>query len=461
MGRLDYSERIAAAMNTINGGYLRSTHAALIAAVLLSGTLQTPINAGGDGPPPTPAGTPPPTPSPYPTPMPIPNMLSIGLARALEFPVMVAGQPTNRKTLVAVTKLAGEGSGPCWVTVSTVAGGTATQSSQLGDGDYKSASTTLSWDDGELGVKYLSVEIVHDTIDEFEQTIKLQLTNNNVAGPSSAFITIIDDDDPPQLRFAASSGSEKVVDRTLTFWLSDFSEKPINATLEVTGGTAVSGSDYQLLSNSLSITPYGGFSSATIRIVNDAVEEPDETIEFTVVDAVNCTPAESPLVFTIRNDDFTDPNGDADGDGMPYGYELQFGLNPYRDDATLDIDGDGQSNHQEYKVFIASGLPLDPLTRDSNADRLRDSVAYLLQSAGSPGGWLSLVNNIAEDADGDGLTNTVEFEIGTAPHLRDTDGDGHDDNADAFPRDPLRWQQPSPDPNDHTPPVITLIEPRP
>jgi hypothetical protein len=377
---------------------------------------------------------------------------------------MVSGQPTNRKTLVAVTKSAGERSGSCSVKVSTVAGGTATQWSQLGGGDYKSASTTLFWADGELGAKYVEVEIVHDTLDEFEQTIKVQLTNLNnaeVAGPDSAFITIIDDDGPPQLRFAASSGSEKVVDRTLTFWLSDLSEKPISATLEVTGGTATSGADYELLSNSLSITPYGGFSSGTIRIVNDAVEEPDETIEFTVVDAVNCIPPESPLVFTIRNDDFIDPNGDADGDGMPYAYELQFGLNPYRNDAALDIDGDGQSNYQEYLEFVATGLPLDAVTRDSNADRLRDSVAYLLQSAGSPSGWFSLVNNIAEDADGDGLANMVESANGTAPHLPDTDGDGHDDNADAFPRDPLRWQQPSSDPNDHTPPVITLTEPRP
>jgi hypothetical protein len=33
------------------------------------------------------------------------------------------------------------------------------------------------------------------------------------------------------------------------------------------------------------------------------------------------------------------------------------------------------------------------------------------------------------------------------------------DGVDAFPLDPTRSQPPVPDPNDHTPPVITLIYP--
>ena len=44
-----------------------------------------------------------------------------------------------------------------------------------------------------------------------------------------------------------------------------------------------------------------------------------------------------------------DPNGDADGDGIPNGYEQAHGLDPLDPtDAARDDDGDGQSNLQEY-----------------------------------------------------------------------------------------------------------------
>ena len=44
-----------------------------------------------------------------------------------------------------------------------------------------------------------------------------------------------------------------------------------------------------------------------------------------------------------------DPNGDADGDGIPNGYEQSHGLDPLDpSDANKDTDGDGMSNLQEY-----------------------------------------------------------------------------------------------------------------
>jgi hypothetical protein len=42
------------------------------------------------------------------------------------------------------------------------------------------------------------------------------------------------------------------------------------------------------------------------------------------------------------------PDADSDGDGMPNGWEQAHGLNPFFDDARLDLDGDGQSNLVEY-----------------------------------------------------------------------------------------------------------------
>jgi hypothetical protein len=61
--------------------------------------------------------------------------------------------------------------------------------------------------------------------------------------------------------------------------------------------------------------------------------------------------------------------------------------------------------------------------------------------------------------DGDGALNKSELTNGTDPFRADTDGDGVNDGADCFPLDPTRSTCPQSDPNDHTPPTITLAEP--
>lgn len=66
---------------------------------------------------------------------------------------------------------------------------------------------------------------------------------------------------------------------------------------------------------------------------------------------------------------------------------------------------------------------------------------------------------IEMDLDHDGVSNAQEIVNGSNPFLQDTDGDGVPDGMDAYPLDPTRWQAPALDPNDHTPPTITLTRP--
>jgi alpha-tubulin suppressor-like RCC1 family protein len=109
---------------------------------------------------------------------------------------------------------------------------------------------------------------------------------------------------------------------------------------------------------------------------------------------------------------------------------------------TVDTDGDGLTNMEE------SALGTDGRKADTNGDGIPDGAAL---RAG-----ISATN---PDMDGDGALNTVEAAQGTDPFVADTDGDGVPDGVDAFPLDPSRWQAPAPDPNDVTPPAITLQEP--
>ena len=70
-----------------------------------------------------------------------------------------------------------------------------------------------------------------------------------------------------------------------------------------------------------------------------------------------------------------DPNGDLDGDGMPNGWEIRYGLDP-RDpsDADLDSDGDGLANLRECRLGrspLAGARPARPsLIRSATATTL-------------------------------------------------------------------------------------------
>ena len=109
---------------------------------------------------------------------------------------------------------------------------------------------------------------------------------------------------------------------------------------------------------------------------------------------------------------------------------------------TGDADEDGLLTVREYLIGT------DPLSADTNRDGLRDGTAV---AAG--------VSATSSDNDGDGVPNWVERAQGTDPFNADTDGDGVPDGLDCFPLDPTRSACLGSNPNDHTPPVITLIEP--
>lgn len=126
-------------------------------------------------------------------------------------------------------------------------------------------------------------------------------------------------------------------------------------------------------------------------------------------------------------------------DGFSFGGGDKLVDNGWLDE---DSDNDGLPNYQELQWGT------DPLNPDTNGDGILDGPE--VDRGLSP-------TNL--DMDGDGVLNAVERANGTDPFRSDTDGDGVGDGTDCFPLDASRSQCPPGDPNDHTPPTITLSEP--
>ncbi|HEU4886575.1 MAG TPA: Ig-like domain-containing protein [Thermoanaerobaculia bacterium] len=96
--------------------------------------------------------------------------------------------------------------------------------------------------------------------------------------------------------------------------------------------------------------------------------------------------------------------GDADGDGLPDDYELQYQLDPNNPaDAQQDPDSDGLTNLQEFQAGT------HPRQADTDGDTLSDGEETILGNDGY------LTNPLLADTDGDGLRDGLEVQTGSDP----------------------------------------------
>lgn len=161
-----------------------------------------------------------------------------------------------------------------------------------------------------------------------------------------------------------------------------------------------------------------------------------------VTDAVNITAGDHTLLVRFNGADtfWSWGNNDQAQCGVPGGISI---TTPQRIEfAYFDSDGDGLSDVRELELGTNIYLP------DSNGNGFSDSQDLAL-------GW----NPLDSDSDDDGLTNAQETALGTNPLRADTDRDGVPDPSDYFPLDPARSNAAPFNPDDLTPPTITLTTP--
>ena len=192
------------------------------------------------------------------------------------------------------------------ITVDYTVTGTATGSGT----DYTLANDTFTLTAGNTNGTITIANVINDVLDEADETVIVTLSNpsNATLGSNSVHTyTISDNDNPPVIDFVAtsSSGAESVSSKPITVDLSAASGQDVTIDFAVTGTATGSGTDYTLANDTLTIT--AGETTGTITIANiidDAVDEADETVIVTLSNPSNATlGSDSVHTYTISDND--------------------------------------------------------------------------------------------------------------------------------------------------------------
>jgi hypothetical protein len=245
-----------------------------------------------------------------------PPTLSISDASVLE-------GDTGTKQMAFTISLSAASGLPVTVVVTPTAG-TASAA------DYTATTQTITIPAGETSFTYF-VDVTGDVFHELDETIKVTLSS-----PTNATIldgqgigTILDDDATPTLSIGDVTLAEGDVSGTkdfvFTVTLSAASNLPVTFKAQTVDGTALAGSDYTALTQTLTIPAGQTSATFTVKVAQDSSFEPDENFTVQLSDVTNATVTDGTGLGTITNDDVKptlkisdvivdEGNGGTDGD---------------------------------------------------------------------------------------------------------------------------------------------------
>ncbi|WP_416212597.1 Calx-beta domain-containing protein [Nostoc sp. ChiQUE01b] len=240
--------------------------------------------------------------------------------------------------------------------------------------DYTATNGTLTFAPLETS-KTISVQVLGDTIDEFDESFFLNLSNatNATIADAQGAGTILDNDAPPTLTIndkTITEGDNGTQTMTFTVSLSAVSQKTIDVNYTTANGTATSGSDYTATNGTLTFAPGETTKTVSVQIIGDRTIESDETFNINLTSATNATISDAQGVGTILNNDLPPAfaikaegtvtiNGGGDFDGNP-----------------LDLSDDALI--YAGKGFTINGNPTLPIQRDAQGNPIRDANGKLV-----------------------------------------------------------------------------------
>ncbi len=179
-----------------------------------------------------------------------------------------------------------------------------------GGTDYTLAAGTLTFTAGDTS-EDITITLTDDAIDEADETVEITLStpvNTTLGAINPHTFTITDNDAGPDVAFTVdtSTASEGAGTATITVDLSgNATEQTVTVDYAVTGGSATgSGSDYTLAAGTLTFTAGDTSEDITVALVDDSIDEADETVEVTLSNPGNATLGATTLhTLTITDND--------------------------------------------------------------------------------------------------------------------------------------------------------------
>ena len=173
--------------------------------------------------------------------------------------------------------------------------------------DYTAGTGTVTFSPGDT-TKNVPVAVLADVIDEQDETVKVTLSNpvNVTLNDSEGILTITDNDNAPTISIADTTiPNENAVVRTTAVTLSAASEKTVTVQYATANGTATATNDYISATGTLSFAPGDTSKTVPVTIVQDTLDELNETFSVVLSSPSNATISDATGIMTITDDEGT------------------------------------------------------------------------------------------------------------------------------------------------------------
>ncbi len=196
----------------------------------------------------------------------------------------------------------------------------------LAPGDFTMQSGIVEFS-AETKSAFIEIPIVDDVLDEEEETFTVELVDpsHGEATGGPALVTILDDDPEPVIYGDWTEVGEGEAAARLVLKLSEPSGRPIQGFVIPAGGSALPGEDYAPDPFFFEVAPAQETVEVEIAIYDDLLAENTETALLAFINLQNVAPADSPLGFSILDNEELAEAGMLEwADSRDHGFRIRW-----------------------------------------------------------------------------------------------------------------------------------------